>query len=113
MRRKGFYREADAADLIRATLSGVQHLHDHGIVHYHLKPENILFPTQEDNAEPLIHICDEVLYEVRFEISTKSDPIIPTYLAPEMLGVEMNLQAKPVYVFLALNASVRFSPEDC
>ncbi|KAI7212160.1 calcium/calmodulin dependent protein kinase-like protein, partial [Hortaea werneckii] len=31
--RKGSYYESDAADLIRATLSAVAYLHDHGIVH--------------------------------------------------------------------------------
>ena len=39
--RKGSYFESDAADLIRATLSAVAYLHDHGIVHRDLKPENI------------------------------------------------------------------------
>ena len=40
--RKGSYYESDAADLIRATLSAVAYLHDHGIVHRDLKPESIL-----------------------------------------------------------------------
>lgn len=31
--RKGFYYESDASDIIRATLSAVAYLHDHGIVH--------------------------------------------------------------------------------
>jgi calcium/calmodulin-dependent protein kinase I len=31
--RKGSYFESDAADIIRATLSAVAYLHDHGIVH--------------------------------------------------------------------------------
>ena len=31
--RKGSYYESDAADLIRATLSAVAYLHEHGIVH--------------------------------------------------------------------------------
>ena len=49
--RKGNYYESDAADLIRATLSAVAYLHDHGIVHRDLKPENLLFRTPEDNAD--------------------------------------------------------------
>jgi serine/threonine protein kinase len=52
--RKGSYYESDAADLIRATLSAVAYLHDHGIVHRDLKPENLLFRTPEDNADLLI-----------------------------------------------------------
>ena len=38
--RKGSYYESDAAELIRATLSAVAYLHDHGIVHRDLKPSN-------------------------------------------------------------------------
>lgn len=31
--RKGSYYESDASELIRATLSAVAYLHEHGIVH--------------------------------------------------------------------------------
>lgn len=36
--RKGFYYESDASDIIRATLSAVAYLHDHGIVHRGMFP---------------------------------------------------------------------------
>jgi calcium/calmodulin-dependent protein kinase I len=68
--RKGSYYESDAADLIRATLSAVAYLHDHGIVHRDLKPENLLFRTPEDNADLLIadfglsRIMDEEAFHV-------------------------------------------------
>ena len=68
--RKGSYYESDAAELIRATLSAVAYLHDHGIVHRDLKPENLLFRTPEDNADLLIadfglsRIMDEEQFHV-------------------------------------------------
>ena len=68
--RKGSYFESDAAELVRATLSAVAYLHDHGIVHRDLKPENLLFRTPEDNADLLIadfglsRIMDEEQFHV-------------------------------------------------
>ena len=83
--RKGSYYESDAADLIRATLSAVAYLHDHGIVHRDLKPENLLFRTPEDNAELLIadfglsRIMDEEQFHVLTTTCGK-----PGYMAPEI-----------------------------
>ncbi|KAK7050732.1 putative calmodulin-dependent protein kinase type 1 [Favolaschia claudopus] len=42
---KGPYPEAAAASLIHTILSAVQYIHDAGIVHGDLKPENLLFRT--------------------------------------------------------------------
>ena len=75
--RKGSYFESDAADLIRATLSAVAYLHDHGIVHRDLKPENLLFRTPEDNADLLIadfglsRIMDEEQFHVLTRVVTR------------------------------------------
>ncbi|KIM93312.1 hypothetical protein OIDMADRAFT_61650 [Oidiodendron maius Zn] len=52
--QRGSYYETDAADLIRATLSAVGYLHDHGVVHRDLKPENLLFYTLESNANLVV-----------------------------------------------------------
>jgi calcium/calmodulin-dependent protein kinase I len=74
--RKGNYYESDAADLIRATLSAVAYLHDHGIVHRDLKPENLLFRTPEDNADLLMD-------EEQFHVLTTTCGT-PGYMAPEI-----------------------------
>ncbi|KAK7006730.1 pkinase-domain-containing protein [Favolaschia claudopus] len=47
---KGPYPEAAAASLIHTILSAVQYIHDAGIVHGDLKPENLLFRTAADAA---------------------------------------------------------------
>jgi calcium/calmodulin-dependent protein kinase I len=83
--RKGSYYESDAADLIRATLSAVAYLHDHGIVHRDLKPENLLFRTPEDNADLLIADfgLSRIMHEEQFHVLTTTCGT-PGYMAPEI-----------------------------
>ncbi|KAI9680829.1 MAG: hypothetical protein M1817_004269 [Caeruleum heppii] len=83
--RKGSYYESDAAELIRATLSAVAYLHDHGIVHRDLKPENLLFRTPEDNADLLIADfgLSRVMDEEQFHVLTTTCGT-PGYMAPEI-----------------------------
>lgn len=83
--RKGSYYESDAADLIRATLSAVAYLHDHGIVHRDLKPENLLFRTPEDNADLLIADfgLSRIMEEEQFHVLTTTCGT-PGYMAPEI-----------------------------
>ncbi|ROT35764.1 calcium/calmodulin-dependent protein kinase [Sodiomyces alkalinus F11] len=83
--RKGSYYESDAADLIRATLSAVSYLHDHGIVHRDLKPENLLFRTPEDNADLLIADfgLSRIMDEEQFHVLTTTCGT-PGYMAPEI-----------------------------
>ncbi|PKS11208.1 hypothetical protein jhhlp_002969 [Lomentospora prolificans] len=83
--RKGSYYESDAAELIRATLSAIAYLHDHGIVHRDLKPENLLFRTPEDNAELLIADfgLSRIMDEEQFHVLTTTCGT-PGYMAPEI-----------------------------
>jgi calcium/calmodulin-dependent protein kinase I len=83
--RKGSYYESDAADLIRATLSAVAYLHEHGIVHRDLKPENLLFRTPEDNADLLIADfgLSRIMDEEQFHVLTTTCGT-PGYMAPEI-----------------------------
>ncbi|KAJ5240172.1 Calcium/calmodulin-dependent protein kinase cmkB [Penicillium chermesinum] len=83
--RKGSYFETDAASLIRAILSAVAYLHDHGIVHRDLKPENLLFRTPEDNADLLIADfgLSRIMDEEQFHVLTTTCGT-PGYMAPEI-----------------------------
>ncbi|KAL3462991.1 kinase-like domain-containing protein [Aspergillus heterothallicus] len=85
--RKGSYYESDAADLIRAILSAVAYLHDHGIVHRDLKPENLLFRTPEDNADLLIADfgLSRIMDEEQFHVLTTTCGT-PGYMAPEIFS---------------------------
>lgn len=94
--RKGSYYESDAADLIRAVLSAVAYLHDHGIVHRDLKPENLLFRTPEDNADLLIADfgLSRIMDEEQFHVLTTTCGT-PGYMAPEIF--KKSGHGKPVY----------------
>lgn len=96
--RKGSYYEADAADLVRATLSAVAYLHDHGIVHRDLKPENLLFRTPEDNADLLIADfgLSRVMDEEQFHVLTTTCGT-PGYMAPEIF--KKSGHGKPVDIW--------------
>ena len=98
--RKGSYYESDAADLIRATLSAVAYLHDHGIVHRDLKPENLLFRTPEDNADLLIADfgLSRIMDEEAFHVLTTTCGT-PGYMAPEIF--KKTGHGKPVFVPLS------------
>lgn len=104
--RKGSYYESDAADLIRATLSAVAYLHDHGIVHRDLKPENLLFRTPEDNADLLIADfgLSRIMDEEQFHVLTTTCGT-PGYMAPEIF--KKTGHGKPVYV---VSLSSRYVP---
>ncbi|KAI9834205.1 MAG: hypothetical protein M1819_003043 [Sarea resinae] len=96
--RKGSYYESDAAELIRATLSAVAYLHDHGIVHRDLKPENLLFRTPEDNADLLIADfgLSRIMDEEQFHVLTTTCGT-PGYMAPEIF--KKTGHGKPVDVW--------------
>ncbi|KAB8659293.1 hypothetical protein FH972_026182 [Carpinus fangiana] len=96
--RKGSYFESDAAELIRATLSAVAYLHDHGIVHRDLKPENLLFRTPEDNADLLIADfgLSRIMDEEQFHVLTTTCGT-PGYMAPEIF--KKSGHGKPVDVW--------------
>ncbi|EZF58434.1 CAMK/CAMK1 protein kinase [Trichophyton rubrum D6] len=96
--RKGSYYESDAADLIRATLSAVAYLHDHGIVHRDLKPENLLFRTPEDNADLLIADfgLSRIMDEEQFHVLTTTCGT-PGYMAPEIF--KKSGHGKPVDIW--------------
>ena len=96
--RKGSYYESDAASLIRATLSAVAYLHDHGIVHRDLKPENLLFRTPEDNADLLIADfgLSRIMDEEQFHVLTTTCGT-PGYMAPEIF--KKSGHGKPVDVW--------------
>lgn len=102
--RKGSYYEADAADLVRAILSAVAYLHDHGIVHRDLKPENLLFRTPEDNADLLIADfgLSRIMDEEQFHVLTTTCGT-PGYMAPEIF--KKTGHGKPVYVLFTLGES--------
>lgn len=112
--RKGSYYESDAAELIRATLSAVAYLHDHGIVHRDLKPENLLFRTPEDNTDLLIADfgLSRIMDEEQFHVLTTTCGT-PGYMAPEIFkkvghGKPVDVWALGVITYFLLSGYTPF-----
>eukprot|EP00297_Palpitomonas_bilix_P012234 CAMPEP_0113880712 /NCGR_PEP_ID=MMETSP0780_2-20120614/7944_1 /TAXON_ID=652834 /ORGANISM="Palpitomonas bilix" /LENGTH=319 /DNA_ID=CAMNT_0000867431 /DNA_START=110 /DNA_END=1069 /DNA_ORIENTATION=+ /assembly_acc=CAM_ASM_000599 len=82
---RGSYSEADAAKVIRETLTAIKYLHDLGIVHRDLKPENLLYSTK-DPVEQVIKIADFGLAKIVGDDSVMTTTCgTPGYVAPEVL----------------------------
>ncbi|KAI9368292.1 kinase-like domain-containing protein [Aspergillus egyptiacus] len=115
--RKGSYYESDAADLMRAVLSAVAYLHDHGIVHRDLKPENLLFRTPEDNADLMIADfgLSRIMDEEKLHVLTTTCGT-PGYMAPEIFskrghGKPVDLWAIGVITYFMLCGYTPFDRE--
>merc|ERR1719234_2251299 len=53
---KGQYSEKDAANLLREVIEAIDYLHKHKIVHRDMKPENLIYDSNEEGA--IIKITD-------------------------------------------------------
>lgn len=83
LRRGVRYAESDARVLLRRLLSGVAHLHDRGVMHRDIKPQNILL--QADGAAiPLNPVLIDFGFATLSETSTTRCGT-PNYAAPEVL----------------------------
>lgn len=80
---KGYYRERDAAHIMRTILQVVQHCHAMNVVHRDLKPENFLF---SDERKHVLKAIDFGLSTFYTEGSVLHDLVgSPYYMAPEVL----------------------------
>jgi calcium/calmodulin-dependent protein kinase I len=76
---------SDAAELVRTIMKAVQYIHDSGIVHRNLKPENMLFRTPAEDADVMIDdfSLSRVVEEEKFHLLTEICGT-PGYMAPEI-----------------------------
>lgn len=81
---------SDAAELVRTIMKAVKYLHDSGIVHRNLKPENMLFRTPGGCVDVMISnfaLCRDMTKE---KIPLLTDICgTPGYMAPEILKKSM------------------------
>lgn len=115
--KRGKFTERDAADLIRSVASALAYLHDHGIVHRDVKPENILFRSKAQDADVVLvdfgiaralRTPEEVLTSVAGSLG---------YAAPEILsrqghGTPVDLWSLGVITYTLLCGYTPFRNDD-
>ncbi|KAJ1916231.1 Calcium/calmodulin-dependent protein kinase type I [Mycoemilia scoparia] len=76
--------EKEVRPIIRGVLSGIQFLHENGIVHHDIKPENIIFRSTDSRDMPII--ADFGMAELLDDKNSCSHiGGTPGYIAPEIL----------------------------
>jgi serine/threonine protein kinase len=76
--RRGHFTEFDAAKLMRDLISALHELHRHDILHLDIKPENIIFDTDAEDAR--IKLTDFGLSKVP-SLSLPLLPLVPLSLS--------------------------------
>ena len=79
------------------TLSALQYCHNHQIVHYDLKPENIIIQNLDGSEFPLITLIDFGLAQKEEEFSTNVLQGTIQYSAPEVIKKEKSDHRSDLY----------------
>jgi calcium/calmodulin-dependent protein kinase I len=79
-------RRSDAAELVRTVMKAVQYIHENGIVHRDLEPENLLFRTPAEDADVMIvdFGLSRVMEEKSHLLQVTEICGTPSYTAPEI-----------------------------
>lgn len=99
-------------------LTGLKHLHDNGICHRDMKPENIMFETNNFAKDPMVKIIDFGLAQYFHSDSQvmKTRTGTPYYVAPEILQgaytQSCDMWALGVITYCMLSGYPPFNAED-
>ncbi|KAI9494957.1 kinase-like domain-containing protein [Zychaea mexicana] len=113
---RGKFTEKDAISVVRSILSGLEYLHANNIVHRDMKPENLLFKSDEPDAD--LAICDFGIAKLSNEETTLETVCgSPGYVAPEVLrrqpyGAPIDIWAVGVITYTLLSGYSPFVAED-
>ena len=83
IKEKEHFTEREAALLTRQICLAICHLHQNGIAHRDVKPENFLFATKDDNS--VLKLTDFGFSKNYREYNLTSPCYTPYYVAPEVL----------------------------
>ncbi|GAA5897925.1 serine/threonine-protein kinase [Sporobolomyces salmoneus] len=80
-----YFKEQDAAKLVKTVMSAVDYLHSHGIVHRDIKPENLLYRSKDPESDLLLADfgLSKVMDDNQFSALTTTCGT-PGYMAPEI-----------------------------
>ncbi|KAF9455029.1 kinase-like protein [Macrolepiota fuliginosa MF-IS2] len=84
---QGNYDEIEAANLVRNTFKAVKYIHDSGVIHCNLKPQNLIFRTSAEDADIVITNFS-LSKELGEEDSTMLTEVCGTtsFMAPEIFN---------------------------
>jgi calcium/calmodulin-dependent protein kinase I len=105
------YTEAEARDVCKEILVGLQHCHNSDIVHRDLKPENLLLLSKDDNSK--IKIVDFGFACRCTEPNLEGSLGTPIFMAPELwknesYGKPVDMWAFGVIVFSLISGQLPF-----
>ncbi|KAL5003975.1 hypothetical protein ScPMuIL_017431 [Solemya velum] len=82
---RGHYSEKDAAKAVRDMLVAVKYLHENGVVHRDMKPENLLYENPSSDSK--LKVADFGLSKIiEHEVQMNTVCGTPGYCAPEVLS---------------------------
>ena len=115
---QGHLSEQRASQIIRQIINGVDYLHDFGVVHCDIKPENILCKNHQWPLQ--VKLCDFGLanfYDKRNTSSMTAMIGTPGYVAPEVVkkepyGPPVDMWACGVVLYVMLSGRMPFYGKD-
>ncbi len=96
LRQRGAFPEREAVDIVRRVCAAIEYLHDRGLVHYDLKPGNVLLA--DDGAIKLIDFgLAHAAVPSRFVLARSPAIASSDYVAPEQIRRQRGRKSADVY----------------
>jgi calcium/calmodulin-dependent protein kinase I len=86
IKKKKYFSEKEASSIIKKVIKAIAYLHKNGIVHRDIKPDNLLFTSEDDNAE--VKIADFGFARYIGDAGLREPCGSPAYVAPEIVNEE-------------------------
>lgn len=83
LQEKGNMNEADLAKVIYEVSSALQYLHDHGVIHQDIKPDNILVNKNNEYVISDFGISNNIRRTLRKSMGSANTSMSPEYAPPE------------------------------